>query len=63
MWRRSLHDVRVKRGADVHAGGDHQLVTAIIKLKLGSVNLRAQANESFDLEKFHDNKVKRDFTL
>ena len=37
-WKRSLPDVRVKRGADV--GGDHHLVTAFIKLKLRSAGRR-----------------------
>ena len=31
-WRRSLHDVRVKRGAD--AASDHHLVVATLKIKL-----------------------------
>ena len=31
-WRRSLQDVRVRRGAD--AGTDHHLVTAMVQLKL-----------------------------
>jgi len=31
-WRRSLQDVRVRRGADV--GSEHHLITAKLKLKL-----------------------------
>ena len=31
-WRRSLHDVKVKRGAD--AASDHHLVVAVLKTKL-----------------------------
>ena len=31
-WRRSLHDVRVKRGAD--AASDHHLVVAVVRVKL-----------------------------
>ncbi|RUS69107.1 hypothetical protein EGW08_023132 [Elysia chlorotica] len=39
-WRRSLQDVRAKRGAD--AASDHQLVIAVLKLKLKAY--RDQAN-------------------
>ena len=31
-WRRSLHDVKVRRGAD--AASDHQLVVAVLQIKL-----------------------------
>ena len=31
-WRRSFHDVRVKRGAD--AASDHHLIVAVLKTKL-----------------------------
>nr|KAG5713351.1 hypothetical protein BaRGS_024899 [Batillaria attramentaria] len=38
-WRRSLHDVRVKRGAD--AASDHHLVVAVLKTKLKAYNDQA----------------------
>ena len=38
-WRRSLHDVRVKRGAD--AASDHHLVVAVLKTKLKAFNDQA----------------------
>ena len=38
-WKRSLHDVRVKRGAD--AASDHHLVVAKVKTKLKGYNDRA----------------------
>ena len=60
-WKRSLPDVRVKRGADV--GCDHHLVTAFIKLKLRSASRRMTAQRHFDTEKLHDPKVKSAFSL
>ena len=60
-WKRSLPDVRVKRGADV--GGDHHLVTAFIKFKLRSAERRMTAQRHFDTEKLRDPKVKRAFVL
>ncbi|RUS76707.1 hypothetical protein EGW08_015534 [Elysia chlorotica] len=38
-WRRSLQDVRAKRGAD--AASDHQLVIAVLKLKLKAYRYQA----------------------
>ncbi len=38
-WRRSLHDVRTKRGAD--AASDHHLVMATLKIKLKAYNDQA----------------------
>ncbi|RUS70732.1 hypothetical protein EGW08_021510 [Elysia chlorotica] len=35
-WRRSMHDVRMKRGADV--ASDHHLVAAVLKTKLKTFN-------------------------
>lgn len=60
-WRRSLLDVRVKRGADI--GSDHQLVTAELKLKLRSTGRKVKSRKRFDIEKLKDIKVKRDFTI
>ena len=39
-WRRSLHDVRVGRGAD--AGSDHHLVLEVLKTKLKAYRDRAE---------------------
>ena len=61
MWKRSLLDVRVKRGVD--AGSDHHLVTAFIKLKLRSAGRRMTAQRHFDTEKLCDPKVKSAFVL
>ena len=60
-WRRALHDVRVKRGADV--GSDHHLVTAIIKVKLRKNGPRKQKQQRFDIEKLRDPKAKSAFIL
>ena len=60
-WRRSLRDVRVRRGADV--GSDHHLVTANLKLKLrrnGPVKARPQR---FDVRKLKEPRVKGTFTF
>ena len=45
-WKRSLLDVRVKRGADV--GGDYHFVTAFIKLK------QVQTAQRFNTEKLRN---------
>ena len=47
-WKRSLQDVRARRGADV--GSDHHLVTAIIKLTLMKVTPRSTIKK-FDIGK------------
>ena len=60
-WKRSLLDVRVKRGTNV--GGDHHLVTAFIKLKLRSAGRRMTALRCFDTEKLRDPEVKSAFVL
>ena len=61
MWKRSLLDVRVKRGAEV--GSDHHLVTAFIKLKLRSAGCRMTAQRHVDTEKLRDPKMKSAFVL
>uniref|UniRef100_A0A3B3ILM2 Endonuclease/exonuclease/phosphatase domain-containing protein n=1 Tax=Oryzias latipes TaxID=8090 RepID=A0A3B3ILM2_ORYLA len=61
MWRRSLIDVRVKRGADV--GSDYQLVTAMIKLKLRKSQKMAHAPTKFNVQKLQDPWIRRSFVL
>lgn len=60
-WRRSLLDVRVKRGADV--GGDHHLVLAVLKVKLRKTWSKKTGRQQFDVEKLHDPMVKGSFML
>jgi len=60
-WRRSLLDVKVKRGADV--GSDHHLVTANIKLKLRSIGGKPLVPGSYDTDKLQATKVKNTFIL
>ena len=59
-WKRSLQDVRARRGADI--GSDHHLVTAIIKLKLMKVTPRSTIKK-FDIGKLRTSKAKQDFKL
>ncbi|VDI59975.1 Hypothetical predicted protein [Mytilus galloprovincialis] len=54
-WRRSLLDVKVKRGADV--GSDHQLITALIQLKLRATGKKVPSRKRFDIDKLEDIKV------
>lgn len=56
-WKRSLQDVRMKRGADV--GSDHHLVTANIKLKLMKVAPKSIIRR-IDTGKLKVNKVRQD---
>ncbi|CAC5407832.1 unnamed protein product [Mytilus coruscus] len=60
-WRRSLLDVKVKRGADV--GSEHQLITAFIQLKLRATGKKVSSRKRFDIDKLEDIKVKRDFVI
>ena len=60
-WKRSLLDVRVKRGADV--GSDHHLVTAFIKLRLRNAGRRMTSQRCFDTEKLRNSRVKSAFVL
>ncbi|XP_062620528.1 uncharacterized protein LOC134282096 [Saccostrea cucullata] len=59
-WRRSLRDVRVRRGADV--GSDHHLVTADFKLTLMKT-IPKYSWKRFDVGKLSDTKTKQDFRL
>ncbi|XP_059163494.1 craniofacial development protein 2-like [Physella acuta] len=59
-WRRSLMDVRAKQGAD--AASDHQLVVAILKLKLKSYRDRAdKPHFKFNTTYHRCPKIKEDF--
>ena len=60
-WRRSLLDVRVRRGADV--GSDHHLVTATVKLKLRKNGQRNSRQHRFDVKKLRDPKARSAFVL
>ena len=57
--RRSLQDVRVRRGADV--GSDHHLVTANLKLRRNGPDKARQ--QRFDVRKLKEPRVKSTFNL
>lgn len=52
-------DVRVKRGADV--GSDHQLVTAMVRLKLLKAKNKTHVQQKFDTQKLKDPRLKHSF--
>ena len=60
-WRRSLLDVKVKRGADI--GSDHHLVTALIKLKLRGTKQKETPLRRFDIGRLKDIRVKNEFSI
>ena len=60
-WRRSLLDVRVRRGADV--GSDHHIVTASLRLKLRKNGPREMGQQKFDVEKLRVSKARSAFIL
>ncbi|XP_021369218.1 craniofacial development protein 2-like [Mizuhopecten yessoensis] len=60
-WRRSLMDVKVRRGADV--GSDHLLVAASIKLKLRGTGPKPKGHRSFDVDRLKDAGLRTEFTL
>ena len=60
-WRRSLLDVKVKRGADV--GSDHHLVTAALRLKLRRSGPKPTGQKRYDIEKLRDPKTRSSFVL
>ena len=59
-WRRSLQDIKVKRGADI--GSDHYLVTAMIKLKLKRNGATAKTNTRYNVKKLQDELSRSAFT-
>ncbi|XP_076109491.1 uncharacterized protein LOC143078515 [Mytilus galloprovincialis] len=60
MWKRSLLDVKVKRGADV--GSDHHSTTADIKLKLRANGKNTRSWKQFDIEKLKESNVRKEYT-
>ena len=58
-WRRSLQDVRVRRGADVYS--DHYLVTANIKLKLRKTKQLGQRQRQLDIRKLKHQNTNNEF--
>ena len=58
-WRRSLLDVRVRRGADV--GSDHHLVIARIRMKPRRTDRQQTGHRRFDVNKLDDPAVKKSF--
>ncbi|KAL9969739.1 hypothetical protein ACROYT_G021994 [Oculina patagonica] len=60
-WRRSLQDVRVRRGADV--GSDHHLVTAMVHLKLLRSRKTACHQRRFDVSKLKNYDTRNQFCI
>lgn len=60
-FRRSLQDVRVKRGAD--AASDHHLLVANIKLKLKKHQVGVPAGIRYDVKKLKDHNKQVEFQL
>ena len=61
MWRRSLLDVRVRRGAD--ASSDHHVVTAKVRLKLRAAGSNKQRVPRYDISRLQDQRTKNAFVL
>ena len=60
-WRRSLLDVKVRRGADVSS--DHYLVMATIRLKLRSAGKKPSQTQRPDVSQLKVPKHREDFVL
>ena len=61
-WRRSLFDVRARRGADV--GSDHHLVQADLKLKLRSGSPQCQTRlDRYNVNLLRDMDIANKFTV
>ena len=54
-WRRSLMDVKVRRGADVSS--DHHFVVALIQLKLRRTKNKIHKPKHIDINKIQNSKV------
>ena len=61
MWRHSLLDVRVRRGAD--ASSNHHLVTAKVRLKLRVAGSNKQRIPRYDISRLQDQRTKNAFVL
>lgn len=61
MGRRSLLDIKVRKGADV--GSDHHFVTTALKPKLCKTRFSQNGRQRFHMEQQRDIKLKRDFIL
>ena len=61
IWRRSLLDINVRRGADV--GSDHYLVMAFVKLKLKSTGHKPSGDRRYEKEKLQDPIVRTTFII
>ena len=61
-WRRSLHDVRVKPGAD--AASDHHLVVAVLKAKLMAYRDRAGRPQiKFNVQCLREEQTSEEFKV
>ena len=60
-WRRSLCDVKVKRGADI--GSDHHMVVAEVRIKLRKAGGRRTGNQRIYVEKLQVPEVRNTFVL
>ncbi|XP_071510344.1 uncharacterized protein [Diadema antillarum] len=61
MWRRSLQDVRVMRGAD--AASDHHLVLAVFQVKLRKTGVSKVKQPRYDIDKLEDLRIRGTFVL
>ena len=59
--RKSMLDVRTWRGADI--GSDHQLVTALIQLKLKANNKKSQGTVGYDTRKLLNRETNEQFVI
>ena len=60
-WRRSLQDVRVRKGTDV--GSDHLFVTAMVKLKLQRSRNMVCYQRRFDIFKLKNDATRKWFCI
>ena len=58
-WRSSLQDLRAYRGADV--ASDHNLLVAVLSLKLRRARRRQGRGHQFDSSKLKDDRIRQDF--